>query len=117
MAFRRSPVRSRSGPPTFAHECRRRLPAGARSAKTGLSANAFHVEFFELAGVSVDPYERELLAQFLSVAIVRVDVDRALEQERLVQAVKLGLNEFGASKKSTFSRSVAYQRASLCERT
>src|SRR5688500_2314969 len=29
MAFRRSPVRSRSGPPSFAHECRRRLPAVA----------------------------------------------------------------------------------------
>ena len=26
MAFRRSPVRSRSGPPSFAHECRRRMP-------------------------------------------------------------------------------------------
>jgi hypothetical protein len=26
MAFMRSPVRSRSGPPSFAHECRRRMP-------------------------------------------------------------------------------------------
>ena len=26
MAFRRSPVRSWSGPPSFAHECRRRMP-------------------------------------------------------------------------------------------
>src|SRR5688572_1759232 len=33
MAFRRSPVRSRSGPPSFAHECRRRLPAVAPKAR------------------------------------------------------------------------------------
>src|SRR6266508_1060 len=39
MAFRRSPVRSRSGPPTFAHECRRRLPAIARSATAGQSSS------------------------------------------------------------------------------
>ena len=37
MAFRRSPVRSRSGPPTFAHDRRRRLPTVAQSAKVGLS--------------------------------------------------------------------------------
>ena len=33
MAFRRSPVRSRSGPPTSAHDCRRRLPAIAPKAR------------------------------------------------------------------------------------
>ena len=33
MAFRRSPVRSRSGPPTFAHDCRRRLPTIAPKAR------------------------------------------------------------------------------------
>jgi hypothetical protein len=27
--------------------------------------DALHVEFFELAGVTLDPNERELLAQFL----------------------------------------------------
>ncbi len=37
MAFRRSPVRSRSGPPSFAHDRRRRMPAIARSAEAGLS--------------------------------------------------------------------------------
>jgi hypothetical protein len=38
MAFRRSPVRSRSGPPSFAHECRRRMPRrSGEAAKAGLS--------------------------------------------------------------------------------
>jgi len=51
--------------------------------------DAFHVEFFELPGVTVDPGEREFLAQFLGVAVVRVDVDRALEAELLVETVPL----------------------------
>jgi hypothetical protein len=38
--------------------------------------DAFHVEFFELAGVTVDPRERQLLAQLLGVTVVRLDVDR-----------------------------------------
>src|SRR6185436_10087510 len=37
MAFMRSRVRLPSGPPTFALDCRRRLPTIARSAKVGLS--------------------------------------------------------------------------------
>ena len=32
--------------------------------------DAFHVEFFGLAGVTVDPRERPLLAQRLGVAVV-----------------------------------------------
>jgi putative endonuclease len=36
MAFMRSPVRSRSGPPSFARECRRRMPTIARSVTVGL---------------------------------------------------------------------------------
>ena len=36
-----------------------------------------HVEFFELAGVTLDSGERELLAQFLGVMVVRlVSIDR-----------------------------------------
>jgi len=42
--------------------------------------------------VTVYPGERELLAQFLGVAVVSVDVDRTLEEERLVQPVQLVLN-------------------------
>ena len=37
--------------------------------------DALYVEFIELAGVTVDPCERELVAQFLGVAVVGVDVD------------------------------------------
>ena len=48
--------------------------------------DAFHVEFFELTCVTVDPREPELLAQFLGVAVVRFNVDRPLEENRLVQA-------------------------------
>jgi len=40
-----------------------------------------YVEFIELPGVTVDSGERELLAQFLGVAVVGVDIDRALEEE------------------------------------
>jgi hypothetical protein len=39
--------------------------------------------------VTVDPGERELLAQLLRVTIVRLDVNRALEEERLVETVQL----------------------------
>jgi hypothetical protein len=42
--------------------------------------------------VTVHPSERELLAQLLGVAVVGVDVDRALEEERLIQPVQLILN-------------------------
>ena len=35
MAFRRSPVRSRSGPPSFAHECRRRMPRRSVATRRG----------------------------------------------------------------------------------
>ena len=45
MAFRRSPVRSRSGPPSFAHECRRRMPRPSVAKRRGggpvLSLNEF----------------------------------------------------------------------------
>jgi hypothetical protein len=34
--------------------------------------------------VTVDPGERELLAQLLGVTVVRLDVDRPLEEKRLV---------------------------------
>nr|WP_291986449.1 hypothetical protein [Luteitalea sp.] len=43
----------------------------------------------------VDAEQRELLAQLLRVPVVDVDIDRALEQERLVQTVELLLNGFG----------------------
>jgi hypothetical protein len=39
--------------------------------------------------VTVDPDERELLAQLLGMAVVRLDVDRPLEAERLVETVQL----------------------------
>jgi hypothetical protein len=42
--------------------------------------------------VAVDPRERELLAQLLGVAVVRLDIDRALEEERFIQTVQLVLN-------------------------
>jgi hypothetical protein len=58
--------------------------AGARQNAFCERQDAFHVEFIELARVTVDPKERELLAQFLGVAVVRVDVDRAIEEECLI---------------------------------
>ena len=42
--------------------------------------------------MTVDPRERELLAQFLGVAVVGLNVDRPLEEERLVQTVQFVLN-------------------------
>jgi hypothetical protein len=43
--------------------------------------------------VAIDPSERELLAQFLGVTVVRVDVDRTLEEERFVQTLQFVLND------------------------
>ena len=54
---------------------------GARQNAFCKRQDAFYVEFFEQAGVTVDPGERELLAQFLGVTVVRFYVDRAFEQE------------------------------------
>ena len=62
---------------------------GARQDAFCERQDALYVEFFELAGMTVDPCERELLAKFLGVAVVRVDVDRALEAELLVETVPL----------------------------
>jgi hypothetical protein len=53
---------------------------GARQNAFCEGQDALYVEFFELAGVTLDPNERELLAQFLHVAVVRLDVDRAFER-------------------------------------
>ena len=44
--------------------------------------------------VAVHLRERELLAQLVAVAVVGVDVDRPLEQERLIQTVQLLANRF-----------------------
>ena len=65
---------------------------GARQNAFCERQDALYVEFIELAGVTVDPRERELLAQFLGVAVVRLDVDRALEEECFVETVQLVLN-------------------------
>ena len=65
---------------------------GARQNAFCERQDALYVEFIELAGVTVDPGERELLAQFLGVAVVGLDVDRTFEEERLVQTVQLVLN-------------------------
>jgi hypothetical protein len=51
--------------------------------------DALHVHFFELRGVALDLRERELLAKLVAVAVVRLDVDRPLVEERLVQTVQL----------------------------
>jgi hypothetical protein len=47
--------------------------------------DALHIEFLELARVTDNPGEGELLAQLLRLAVVGLDVDGALEPERLVQ--------------------------------
>jgi hypothetical protein len=56
-----------------------------------------NVEFFERTGVPLDPDQREFLAQFLGMAVVRLDVDRTFEEERLVELVQFVLNCFGGS--------------------
>ncbi|HVH55568.1 MAG TPA: hypothetical protein VM791_04915 [Vicinamibacterales bacterium] len=47
--------------------------------------------------MTVDPGERELLAQLLRVTVVRLDVNRALEEERFVETVQLLLNRLGSA--------------------
>jgi hypothetical protein len=83
---------------------------GARQNAFCERQDAFHVEFFELSGVTVDPRERELLVQLLGMAVVRFDVDRAFEQECFVQAVDLLLNRLrGALALSSSSRTPAFR--------
>jgi hypothetical protein len=55
--------------------------------------DALYVEFFELSAMTTEPNERGLLAQFLRVAVVGLDVDRTFEEEGLIQA---HLQEFAA---------------------
>jgi hypothetical protein len=50
---------------------------GARQNAFREAQDAFHVEFFELAGVTVDPRKRELLAQFRGMSVVGLDVGTA----------------------------------------
>ena len=59
---------------------------------SGAPVSTFHVEFFELVRVALDPRERQFLAPFLGVAILGLDVDRALEVERFVETVQLVLD-------------------------
>jgi hypothetical protein len=63
---------------------------GARQNACCERQDALYVEFIELAGVTVYSSERELLASFLRVPVVRLDVDRAFEEERLVETNPLG---------------------------
>ena len=42
--------------------------------------------------MAVHPAQRRLLVQLLGVAVVGADFDRALKEERLVEAVQLPLN-------------------------
>ena len=70
---------------------------GARQNAFCERQDAFHVEFFELAGVTVNSRERELLAQFLGVAVVRFDVDRAFEKECFVKPVQLVLDRLSGT--------------------
>jgi len=63
--------------------CTHKSAARGRTSSAN-AQDALYVEFFQLAGVTVDPGGREFLAQFLRVAVVRLDVNRVFEQERLV---------------------------------
>ena len=53
--------------------------------------------------MSVHLRERELLAQLVAMAVVGLDVDRALEQERLIQTVQLLANRFSAASTPSIS--------------
>ncbi len=157
MAFRRSPVRSRSGPPNLSFpvldfpqvaegRCgyagsnkaisverdsvrkeqllepltlveRRLHPqvGGARQNAFCERQDAFYVEFIELAGVPVNPGERELLAQLLGVTVVRLDVDGAVEEECFVQAVQLVLYRLGCrSALAISSLTAAFLAFQIC---
>jgi hypothetical protein len=47
--------------------------------------------------VTVDPRERELLAQLLGVTVVLFDIDRAFAQECFVQPVQLVLDRLSGT--------------------
>jgi len=67
--------------------CQQPQVGGARQNAFCERQDAFHVEFIELTRVTVDPRERELPA-ICRRGGRRLDVDRALEEERLVEAVQ-----------------------------
>lgn len=54
------------------------------------------VEFVDRLGVVVDLCERQLLAQPVALPFVALGVDRLLEEERVIEAVQLLLNQLDA---------------------
>ena len=97
-------------------ECRLHPEVGrARQNTFCKRQNALYVEFFELAGVTVDSSEREFFAQFLGVTVVGLDVDRTFEEERLVQAVELSWMALAArSAVAISSRTAALRAFQIC---
>ena len=65
--------------------------------------------------MTVDPRERELLAEFLGVTVVRLDINRALEEEPFVQTVELLLDGLGRTLgRRDPSRTVALRAFQIC---
>ena len=56
-----------------------------------------YVDLASLGGVVVNPQQRELLAEPLFVAVVRININRPFEEERIVQAVELLLDRGDAA--------------------
>jgi hypothetical protein len=54
--------------------------------------DALYVEVLELRAVAIDLNERQFLAQAIAPSFVRLEVDRAREDERIVEAIELLLN-------------------------
>lgn len=65
--------------------------------------------------MTVDPRESQLLAQLLGVAVVGLDVDRALEEERFIETVQLVLDGFAVrSAVAISSRTAAFRAFQIC---
>jgi hypothetical protein len=65
--------------------------------------------------VTLDPDERELLAQFLRLPVVGFDVDRALEAKCFVEAVQpVSMALAARSAFAISSRTVAFRAFQIC---
>lgn len=66
--------------------------------------------------LTVDPRKRELLAQLLRAAVVRLDVERAPEEERFVEMVQFLLDGLGPRSSAVNARRPTIRSVIVCLR-
>src|SRR6185436_9125568 len=89
MAFMRSPVRSRSGPPSFAHECRRRMPrrSVAKRREGGLVLSMNELRLGKPVASIVAAVTCSAIAQTAIVAVPSAHIPRLSKHHGLALAL------------------------------